>query len=158
MRGEIAVKSRTGKGAGNGDFALGLCDDGGNRLWERLLGVSNGSCEYQSEKENTAHENDGREFWRQRGYNSRFLLRMTAGKTKKFCLCAGLVVLKDGFDGGVEEAGEAKGERQTGIEFAGLDCVDTLPGDFKPLRQIGLAPLPLCAEDSQTVFHSLLWS
>ena len=60
---------------------------------------------------------------------------------------------EDGFDGAVEEASEFEGERETGIELAGLDGVDRLPRDFEALGEIGLAPVAFGAEDAEAIFH-----
>ena len=53
----------------------------------------------------------------------------------------------------VEQLGDAEGERQRGIVFAGLDRVDALARHFEPLGQVLLAPVALGAEHAEAVFH-----
>src|SRR6185503_16544789 len=48
------------------------------------------------------------------------------------------VVRKNGFDRKLEEGGDAEGERQTGIVFAGLDRVHALPRDVEPVGEVAL--------------------
>src|ERR1700682_1113590 len=69
-----------------------------------------------------------------------------------------LFIQKDCLDRCVEEAGQAEGQRQAGVEFAGFDGVDALAGDFESFGQVGLAPLPLGAEDAKSVLHWFLHS
>jgi hypothetical protein len=59
-----------------------------------------------------------------------------------------LLVREDGFDGAVEEASKFESERETGIELAGFNGVDGLPGDFETLGEVGLAPVAFGAEDT----------
>src|ERR1044072_8931625 len=63
------------------------------------------------------------------------------------------VVREDGFDRKLEERGDAEGERQARIIFAGLDGVDALPGDLQPLGEIALAPVALGAQHLESVLH-----
>src|SRR5579859_3920629 len=65
---------------------------------------------------------------------------------------------EDSFDGRVEEAGQAEGQRQAWVESAGFDGVDALTRDFEFFGQVGLAPVALGAEDAKTVLHWFLQS
>lgn len=67
-----------------------------------------------------------------------------------------LFVGEDGFNGGIEETGEFEGEGKGWVIFAGFDGVDGLPRDFETLCEIGLAPIALGAEDTETVLHLYL--
>src|SRR2546427_11371582 len=60
---------------------------------------------------------------------------------------------EDGFDGGVEKAGEFEGQRETGVVLAGLDCVDGLAGDLEFLGEVGLGPVAFSAEDAEAIVH-----
>src|SRR5579859_3321323 len=65
---------------------------------------------------------------------------------------------EDSFDGRLEEAGQAEGQRQAWVESAGFDGVDALAREFEFFGQVGLAPVALGAEDAKTVLHWFLQS
>ena len=67
-------------------------------------------------------------------------------------------VAEDMLDRGREEAGEFEGQRQAGIETAGLNGVDGLAGDVEAVGEIGLAPATLSAEDAKAILHWALRS
>ncbi len=52
-----------------------------------------------------------------------------------------------------EQPPDRKRQGQAGVVFAGLDRVDRLSGNAKPLRQIALGPTPLSPEYPQAVGH-----
>src|SRR5438067_11850913 len=52
-----------------------------------------------------------------------------------------------------EQFGDAEGERQRGIVFAGLDRIDALARDFEAPGQVLLAPAALCSQEAEAVFH-----
>ena len=63
---------------------------------------------------------------------------------------------EDRFDGLAEQSGNREGQRKTGIVFAGLDRVHRLARDVESLREIGLGPLPLRPEHTESVDHRYL--
>src|SRR5204863_9176774 len=65
-----------------------------------------------------------------------------------------LLGLEDAFDGTPKQTPEGERQRQTRIVLAGLDGVDGLPGYLEPLGEIGLRPMTLSAEESESVLHS----
>jgi len=66
------------------------------------------------------------------------------------------VGLKDRFDGLLEEFGDAKGERQAGIVFAGFNGVYSLAGNSEPMGQIRLGPFTLGAKYAKPILHRFL--
>jgi len=63
---------------------------------------------------------------------------------------------EDRFDGLVEQLRDREGQGETRIVLASLDGVYRLPGDVKPLREIGLGPRPLCPQDAEAIGHRYL--
>jgi len=62
------------------------------------------------------------------------------------------------FDGSFEELGQSKCEWKAGVEFAGFDGIDALPGDLEFLREVCLAPISFCPQDAKPVIHWFLHS
>jgi uncharacterized protein (DUF885 family) len=54
----------------------------------------------------------------------------------------------------LEESRDAEGQRQAGIELAGLDGVDRLARDLELRRQRGLGPVALGAQHLETILHA----
>ncbi len=62
-------------------------------------------------------------------------------------------VREDGFDGLVEETGDAEGEGEARVVALGFDGVDGLAGDAELFGEDGLGPVAFGAEDFEAVFH-----
>lgn len=71
---------------------------------------------------------------------------------KRFGLWFGL---ENRFDGPIEQLSDAKGERQTGVVFAGFDGVYRLTRDFQPHGYFRLRPLTLGPNYANPVFHQI---
>jgi len=53
----------------------------------------------------------------------------------------------------IEQIGNLEGERQRGVIAPRLNSIHALPRNVQPGGQILLAPVTLCAQDFQPVFH-----
>ena len=60
---------------------------------------------------------------------------------------------KDGFNGLLEESRDGKSQRQTRVVLPGFNCIHRLPRYLEPASQVGLGPLALCPENSETILH-----
>ena len=65
----------------------------------------------------------------------------------------GLVSYEYVFDGLIERGGDLEGKRKRRVVLACFDRVDALPGHVEFLREPGLRPVPLGAENPQTILH-----
>ena len=65
-----------------------------------------------------------------------------------------LAVVEYPFDRHLEQASQAERQGQRRVVLAGLDRVDRLARHVEPLRQLGLAPVALCAQNLEAVVHS----
>ncbi len=66
------------------------------------------------------------------------------------------MVVKDDFNGLLEESRDAERQRQAGIELAGLDCIHRLAGYAQSLRKLRLAPVTLCSQHFQPIVQRYL--
>ena len=85
------------------------------------------------------------------GADSAIVLKVAARSPGRSSL---MLIIENLLDRKVEKAGDAEGERQRGIVLAGLDRVDCLARDVEPDGQLGLAPIPLGAQNLEAVVHA----
>src|SRR3954454_14858993 len=76
-----------------------------------------------------------------------------AGRAAGSGVMAALPVVENLLDRPLEQPGEAEGERQRRIVFAGLDRVDRLARHAEPAAKLRLAPVPLGPQHFETVLH-----